>query len=67
MKWRSVSAFTVSLQKDVSLAGPATLDINSMGKPSAAGTYVLTANSTSLNVSVAAALLLYEARRQRSG
>ena len=48
------SAFTVSLQKNVSLSGPATLDINSMGKPTAAGTYGLTADSTTVNVNLAA-------------
>jgi MSHA pilin protein MshC len=50
----SGSAFTVNLEKNLSLSGPATLVIDSMGKPGAAGTYVLAANSTTVNVTVAA-------------
>jgi MSHA pilin protein MshC len=48
------SAFTVSLQQGAALAGPTTLDIDSLGKPSAAATYVLSADTATRNVAVAA-------------
>ncbi|ROZ68593.1 prepilin-type N-terminal cleavage/methylation domain-containing protein [Ramlibacter sp. WS9] len=48
------SNFAVALEKDISLSGTATLDINSLGKPAAAAAYVLTAGSTSKNVTVSA-------------
>jgi prepilin-type N-terminal cleavage/methylation domain-containing protein len=48
------NTFTVTLEKSVSLSGPTTLDIDSLGKPTAAATYVLTSGSASKNVNVAA-------------
>jgi hypothetical protein len=48
------AAFVVALQKDTVLSGPATLDINSLGQPSAAGAYVLSTSEASMNVGVAA-------------
>ena len=37
--------FSVNLQKGVALAGPTTLDFNSLGQPSAAASYTLTSGS----------------------
>jgi MSHA pilin protein MshC len=47
------AAFVVALQKDTVLSGPATLDINSLGQPSAAGAYILSTSEASMNVRVA--------------
>lgn len=52
------SAFTVSLQQGVALAGPTTaLEIDSLGKPNAAATYVLSVPDTTASKSVAVAAL----------
>ena len=57
------SSFTVALQRNVSLSGPATLDINSLGRPSdvagqgvptTATTYTLSAGGSTQSVAVAA-------------
>jgi len=48
------AGYTVTLQKDVVLAGPATLDIDSSGKPSAAASYTLTSGSAVKTVAVQA-------------
>jgi MSHA pilin protein MshC len=48
------AAFNVSLQKGVVLAGPATLVINSLGKPAAASSYTLTSGDATVTLDVAA-------------
>jgi prepilin-type N-terminal cleavage/methylation domain-containing protein len=48
------TAFTTTLKEGVVLAGPATLDIDSLGKPSAAATYTVSSSGSSINVNVAA-------------
>ena len=48
------AAFSVALQQGAVLSGPATLDINSLGQPSAAGVYGLSASGATKNVSVSA-------------
>ena len=48
------STFSVNLQRNVALSGPATLDIDSLGSPSVAATYVVSGGGVSTNVSVAA-------------
>lgn len=48
------SAFSISVQQGVSLSGPATLDIDSLGQPSAAASYVLSAGAFSETISLAA-------------
>ena len=48
------SAYTVAVQQGATLAGPGTLDISSLGRPSSAATYTVTSGSTSVNVNVAA-------------
>ena len=48
------SAYTVAVQQGAVLAGPGTLDISSLGTPSAAATYTVTSGSASVNVNVAA-------------
>jgi MSHA pilin protein MshC len=47
-------SFSVVVQKSVAIAGPATLDFDSFGKPSAAATYTLTYGGSTFTVSVAA-------------
>lgn len=46
--------FRVALQKGIVLSGPAQLEIDSLGQPTAASTYVLTTGDDSLNLNVAA-------------
>lgn len=47
--------FSVTLQKDVVLAGtPTTLDFTSLGQPSAGASYTLTSGSSTVTVAVAA-------------
>jgi MSHA pilin protein MshC len=48
------TAFTISLQKGVSLSGPASLVINSLGQPAAGAQYVLSTEGASMTVDVAA-------------
>jgi prepilin-type N-terminal cleavage/methylation domain-containing protein len=48
------TSFSTTVQKDVVIAGPATLDFDNFGKPSAAGTYTLTYGSNTFTVTVAA-------------
>jgi len=48
------TSFSVAVQKDVVLAGPITLDFNSLGQPSAAASYCLTSGGSTENVGVAA-------------
>jgi len=48
------SPFRVSLQQSAAITGPALLQIDSLGKPSAAATYVLSAGGVSKSVTVAA-------------
>jgi type II secretory pathway pseudopilin PulG len=48
------SAYTVAVQQGATLSGPGTLDISSLGRPSAAATYTVTSGATSVNVNVAA-------------
>jgi len=46
--------FSRNLQKNAELAGPGTLDFNSLGTPSAAATYTLTVGTVSKTVTVQA-------------
>ena len=48
------NAMQITLQYNVALAGPATLDFNSIGTPSAAATYTLTANGGVKTIAVQA-------------
>jgi MSHA pilin protein MshC len=48
------AVYSVSLERGVSIAGPATLNIDSFGKPSAAATYTLTGGGATVTVTVAA-------------
>lgn len=48
------TAFSVSLEKDLVLSGPATLDIDSLGKPAASATYQLTIDGATVSVVVQA-------------
>lgn len=48
------SSFSVSLQNNASISGPASLTIDSSGKPSAAATYTLTSSNATVTVTVAA-------------
>lgn len=48
------TAFTISLQKGVSLSGPASLVINSLGQPASGAQYVLSTEGASMTVDVAA-------------
>lgn len=48
------AAFTISLQKGVSLTGPASLVINSLGQPASGAQYVLSTEGASMTVDVAA-------------
>lgn len=54
------SAFTVTLEKDVSLSGTAQLDIDSLGKPGGAASYVLAADGATRTINVAAITGLVE-------
>jgi prepilin-type N-terminal cleavage/methylation domain-containing protein len=47
------TSFAITVQKGVSIAGPATLDIDNFGKPSAAATYTLTYGGSTFTVTVA--------------
>jgi hypothetical protein len=46
--------FSVTVQKSVTLAGPATLDFTSLGQPSASASYTLTSRASTKTISVAA-------------
>jgi prepilin-type N-terminal cleavage/methylation domain-containing protein len=46
------SSFSVSLQNNVSISGPSSLTIDSLGKPSAAATYTLASTDASVTVTV---------------
>ncbi len=48
------TGFTASLEKGVVLSGPATLDIDSLGKPAGSGTYQLTTDGATVSIAVQA-------------
>jgi prepilin-type N-terminal cleavage/methylation domain-containing protein len=48
------SSFSVSLQNNVSISGPAALTVDSFGKPSGAATYTLMSSDSTVTVTVAA-------------
>lgn len=48
------SSFHITVQKGVALAGPSTLDFNSLGQPSAAASYILSSTGSAETIAVQA-------------